>query len=65
MIIECIKGIADSDNINVICMQGDLLKVVEVIEGDILCEGIEGWCLGYEIDFTPKVFVECFKVKNN
>lgn len=63
MIVECIKGIADSDNINVVCMQGDLLRVVEVVEGDIYCVGTGGWCEEVELNFTPRVFVECFKVK--
>ena len=59
---ECIKGIADSENINVIVMQGDIVIVNEVDEGDILVEGYAGWCEGVELNFTPKQFTECFKV---
>jgi hypothetical protein len=56
----CIKGLADSDNINVICLQGDVVNILEVGEGDIVVEGIEGWCEGVELNFTPKQFVEHF-----
>ena len=58
---ECIKGIADNENINVIVMQGDIVIVNEVNEGDILVEGYAGWCEGLELNFTPKQFTECFK----
>lgn len=57
----CIKGLADSDNINVICLQGDTVIVNEVSEGEILVEGESGWCDGVELNFTPKQFVEHFK----
>jgi hypothetical protein len=60
---ECIKGMTDSDNINIIVMQGDIVNVLETDEGDIFVEGISGWCEGMELNFTPKQFVEHFKVK--
>jgi len=39
---ECIKGLADSENINVIVMQGDIVELVENEERDICVEGIRG-----------------------
>jgi len=57
----CTKGIVDKDNINVICMEGDVVKFIKVDEGDILVEGIVGWCNGKELNFTPKQFSKCFK----
>jgi hypothetical protein len=57
---KCIKGMADRDNVNVICMQGDLVEVIETNEGEILVEGTQGWCRGYEICFTPREFVDHF-----
>ncbi len=62
MKLECIKGFADSDNINVICLQGDVVTVTQVEEGGILCEGEYGWCAGFELDLTPKVVAERFRV---
>ncbi len=53
---------ADSDNVNVIVMQGDVVSVIEMSEGDILVNGEAGWCEGVELSFTPKQFVEHFKV---
>ena len=62
MKFECIKGIADSENKNVIVMQGDVVVCVTVDEGWVACEGIAGWCEGVELDFTPAQFTEHFKV---
>lgn len=62
MKFECIKGMADSDNINVIVMQGDVVIFSEYSEGDVYVEGVAGWCRGLELNFTPKQFVEHFKV---
>jgi hypothetical protein len=62
MKFECIKGMADSDNINVVVMQGDVVIFNECSEGDVYVEGIAGWCKGIELNFTPKQFVEHFKV---
>jgi hypothetical protein len=63
MNLECIKGIADKDNIAVVCMQGDIVEVVETSEGDILVRGVSGWCSEFELTFTPKELVEYFKIK--
>jgi hypothetical protein len=62
MRFECIKGYADNDNMNVVMMQGDIVKFIESSEGDILVEGEQGWCTGWELNFSPKTFVEHFKV---
>ena len=62
MKFECIKGKADSDNVNVVVMQGDIVTVLEVNEGEVLVEGEAGWCSGMELSFTPKQFTEHFKV---
>ena len=61
--LECIKGMVDSSNTNVVLLQGDILKVIEVNEGEVLLEGLDGWCEGFELCFTPKQIVEHFKVK--
>ena len=62
MKFECIKGMADSDNVNVVVMQGDIVILNEVNEGEVLVEGRAGWCKGIELNFTPKQFVEHFKI---
>jgi hypothetical protein len=62
MKFECIKGLADSDNVNVIVIQGDIVVLNETSEGDVFVEGIAGWCKDMELNFTPKQFVEHFKV---
>jgi len=58
---KCIKGMADKEDANVICMQGDLVEVLEINEGEILVEGYQGWCEGCEICFTPSQFVNHFE----
>ena len=63
MNLECIKGIADKDNISVVCMQGDIVEVVETSDGEILVQGVSGWCNEFELTFTPKELVEYFKIK--
>ena len=62
MKFECIKGMADADNINVIVMQGDVVIFNECGEGIMEVEGIAGWCEGFELNFTPKQFTEHFRV---
>jgi len=62
MKFECIKGMADSSNINVVVMQGDVVKFIESDEGEVLVEGIAGWCKGMELSFNPRDFVFHFKV---
>lgn len=62
MKFECIKGLATSDNVGVVVMQGDIVKFIGSDEGWVEVEGIEGWCYSIELSFTPKQFVEHFKV---
>jgi len=62
MEFECTKGMTDTDNINVIVMQGDVVVFNECGEGTVEVEGIAGWCKGLELSFTPKQFAEHFKV---
>ena len=59
---QCIKGMADAENLNVIITQCDVVKVVKVEEGSIHVEGEAGWCEGKKLSFTPKQFTEHFKV---
>lgn len=61
MKFECIKGKADSENVNVVVMQGDIVEYVSTDEGEVEIIGIAGWCEGIELVFTPKEFVEHFK----
>jgi len=58
--LVCIEGIADHDNVNVICVKGDVVRVLEVEEGQILVEVESGWAEGAELNFTPKVFARHF-----
>jgi hypothetical protein len=62
MKFECIKGMADTDNVNVVVMQGDVVKFLDLVENSIEVEGVAGWCMGVELSFTPKQFAEHFKV---
>tara|TARA_B110000503_G_C7029844_1_gene363524 strand:+ start:405 stop:614 length:210 start_codon:yes stop_codon:yes gene_type:complete len=62
MKFECIKGMADGDNINVVVMQGDIVTFDDSDEGEVSVTGIAGWCEGFELIFTPKQFVDHFKV---
>ena len=63
MKFECIKGIATSDNISVVVMEGDVVELISTDEGDILVEGVSGWCKGFELNFSPREFVTHFKTK--
>ena len=58
---ECIKGIATSEGHDVVIMQGDIVKVLETNEGEVLVEGVDGWCEEMELSFTPREFVEHFR----
>ena len=61
---KCIKGLADNGNLNVIIMRGDLVELVSTDEGEVLVEGIAGWCKGFELTFPPYQFVTHFKSIN-
>ena len=52
MKFKCIKGMADSDNVNVIIMQNDVVIFNESSEGEVLVEGIAGWCKGWELSLA-------------
>ena len=61
MKFKCIKGLATSDNVSVVVMEGDIVELVSTDEGEVLVEGVAGWCKGFELTFTPKEFVTHFK----
>jgi predicted ATP-grasp superfamily ATP-dependent carboligase len=60
--LECIKGFTDSQNLRVLCLQGDFVKVLDINENWILIEIIAGWMAGAQLSLTPKQVAECFKV---
>jgi hypothetical protein len=62
MKFECIKGMATSDNVSVVVMQGDIVELISTDEGEVLVEGIAGWCKGFELTFPPREFTTHFKV---
>jgi len=51
-----------SDNLTVVVMQGDIVTFDGSDEGEVCVTGIAGWCKGIELSFTPKQFVEHFRV---
>lgn len=57
----CVKGRADKEDINVMFTKGDVVMVVEMSEGEVLVEGLTGWCEGYELSLRPSIFAECFE----
>ena len=61
MKFECIKGLATSDNISVVVMQGDWVELVSTDEGEVLVNGVAGWCKGFELNFTPREFTTHFR----
>jgi len=61
MKFQCIKGMATSDDIAVVMMQGDIVTVVSIDEGIVIVEGKAGWCTGMELVLTPKEFTTHFK----
>ena len=62
MKFQCTKGMADAEDVNIIVMQQDVVRVTEVEDGLIHVVGEAGWCTGMELSFTPKQFTEHFKV---
>jgi hypothetical protein len=62
MKFECIKGVATSDNVSVVVMQGDWVELVSTDEGEVLVNGVAGWCNGFELTFSPKEFTTHFRV---
>jgi hypothetical protein len=62
MKFECIKGMATSDNVSVVVMQGDWVELVSTDEGEVLVNGVAGWCNGFELTFLPSAFTTHFRV---
>jgi hypothetical protein len=56
---ECLEGYATDENL--VVAKGDILRFLEGEEGMLYFEGVEGWCEGTEINFTPKVVAKHFK----
>lgn len=63
--LQCVKGIADSGNINILCMKGDVIKVTEIVEETITAEVIQGWMQGIYLTFTPQQIVDHFEYYNS
>ena len=61
MRFECIKGMATSDDVSVVVMQGDVVELISTDEGEVMVEGISGWCKGFELTFSPRGFITHFK----
>lgn len=59
IILEAIKGYYVEES--VIFLIGDKVKVTGMEEGIIYLEGIDGWCKGIELSFSPRIVVESFK----
>lgn len=57
--LECIKGYATEEN--VVCLQGDILKIIDMEEGNVTLEGVAGYSAEVIIDFSPRVIAEHFK----
>ena len=57
---RCIKGIVDSMG-QIIVFPGDILKFIEVEEGEYYFEVIDGWCTGMELNFSGKEVIEHFE----
>ena len=62
MKLECIKGFANDETL--VCLQGDIVAWNGNDDnGDIELEGLEGWCEGLILIFSPQMVVDHFKVK--
>jgi hypothetical protein len=61
MKLECIKGYAHEEGI--VCLQGDIVVFNSTDDGIVELEGIQGWCEGLELAFSPEMIVNHFKVK--
>jgi len=63
ILFRCIEGMSDNDNVNVIMMKNDVVKLNSVVDGYVNVEGVSGWCYGVELNFTPYQFVTYFESK--
>jgi hypothetical protein len=61
MKFQCTKGMATSDNISVVVMESDVVELVSTDEGEVVVNGIAGWCKGFELTFTPREFTTHFR----
>ena len=62
MKLKCFKGFTDSENLNIICLQGDTVELRDVDEGEVLLVGVSGFCRDLEISLTPKQVVAYFEI---
>ena len=60
IILKAIRGYATEEN--VVFLTGDKVEVLGNEEGLVDLIGIDGWCNGIEMSFSPKVVAECFLV---
>jgi hypothetical protein len=42
-------------------MQGDWVELVSTDEGEVLVNGVAGYCNGFELTFSPREFTTHFK----
>ena len=61
MKFQCTKGMATSDYISVVVMESDVVELVSTDEGEVVVNGIAGWCKGFELNFTPREFTTHFR----
>jgi hypothetical protein len=61
MKFQCTKGMATSDNISVVVMESDVVELVSTDEGEVVVNGVAGWCKGFELTFTPREFTTHFR----
>jgi hypothetical protein len=59
MKLECIKGYSHEEGI--VCLQGDIVVYNGTEDGIVELEGVEGWCDGLILTFSPQIVVEHFK----
>jgi hypothetical protein len=59
MRLECIKGYSHEEGI--VCLQGDIVVYNGTEDGVVELEGVEGWCDGLILTFSPQIVVEHFK----
>lgn len=60
MKLEAIKGYYTEEN--VVFLTGDIVELVLMGEGNIMLEGVAGWCKGFIMEFDPETVATHFKV---
>jgi hypothetical protein len=58
--LQATKGYSTEEN--VVFLENDIVKVTSVEEGMIYLEGVSGWCKEIEMNFSPRIIAECFKM---